>query len=67
MGIGVEIGYVGIRGDMGFCWALAWDLQISAWDLWVFTSYDMGLNFFMVKFMGLVVLDGVTVGLFNIL
>lgn len=32
-----------------------------AWDLWVFFGYDMGLNFMVVGFMDLTVLNGVAI------
>lgn len=41
-------------GFVGFCWAL---------DSWVFVGSDIGLNFVVVKFLGLAIIDGVVVSL----
>ena len=39
------------------------DFWASTQDLWVFVGFGMGLNFVVVRFVGLAVLDGVTVNL----
>ena len=70
MDIGVEVGsnswvwvadfvICEVRLDLWFC--VLW-LAKSWYGVWVFISYDMGLNFVVVRFVGLAILDGVPIG-----